>query len=127
VWSDGIDTSQSLGTIGGGSRILNKDGESEYRCHYQFRLGPLHGYALAQTIKRASDDLVRVDEGSLYPALQRMLKAGWLTAAWAVSDRNRQVRLYRLTPRGRKQLERKVNAFERLLAGVLKVMRPAQS
>ena len=56
-----------------------------------------------------------------------MLKAGWLTAAWAVSDRNRQVRLYRLTPRGRKQLERKVNAFERLLAGVLKVMRPAQS
>ena len=54
-----------------------------------------------------------------------MLKAGWLTAAWAVSDRNRQVRLYRLTPRGRKQLERKVNAFERLLAGVLKVMRPA--
>jgi PadR family transcriptional regulator PadR len=91
------------------------------------RLGPLHGYALAQAIKRASDDLVRVDEGALYPALQRMLKAGWLTAAWSVSERNRQVRVYRLTPLGRKQLERKVNAFERLLAGVLKVMRPARS
>ena len=91
------------------------------------RLGPLHGYALAQAIVRASDDLVRVDEGSLYPALQRMLKAGWLTAAWSVSERNRQVRIYRLTPLGRKQLERKVNAFERLLAGVLKVMKEAQS
>jgi PadR family transcriptional regulator, regulatory protein PadR len=91
------------------------------------RLGPLHGYALAQAIVRASDDLVRVDEGSLYPALQRMLKAGWLTAAWSVSERNRQVRIYRLTPLGRKQLERKVNAFERLLAGVLKVMKEAKS
>ena len=91
------------------------------------KLGPLHGYALAQAIKRASDDLVHVDEGSLYPALQRMLKAGWLSAAWSVSERNRQVRVYRLTALGRKQLEHKVNAFERLLAGVLKVLRPAQS
>jgi PadR family transcriptional regulator, regulatory protein PadR len=91
------------------------------------KLAPLHGYALAQTIKRASDDLVHVDEGALYPALQRMLKAGWLTAAWSVSERNRRVRVYRLTPLGRKQLERKVNAFERLLGGVLKVLRPAQS
>ena len=90
------------------------------------RLGPLHGYALAQTIKRTSDDLVHVDEGSLYPALQRMLKAGWLTAAWTLSERNRRVRVYRLTPLGRKQLERKINAFERLLAGVPKVLRPAQ-
>ena len=89
------------------------------------RLGPLHGYALAQTIKRTSDDRVHVDEGSLYPALQRMLKAGWLTAAWTLSERNRRVRVYRLTPLGRKQLERKIDAFERLLAGVLKVLRPA--
>ena len=91
------------------------------------RLRPLHGYALAQAIMRTSDELVRVDEGSLYPALQRMLKAGWLSAAWSVSERNRQVRVYRLTPRGRRQLERKVNAFDRLLAGVLKVMRAAES
>ena len=91
------------------------------------KLGPLHGYALAQAIKRASDDLVHVDEGSLYPALQRMLKAGWLSATWSVSERNRQVRVYRLTALGRQQLEHKVNAFERLLAGVLKVLRPAQS
>ena len=90
------------------------------------RLGPLHGYALAQAIKRASDELVHVDEGSLYPALQRMLKAGWLTSTWSVSERNRQVRVYKLTLLGRRQLERKLTAFERLLAGVLKVLRPAQ-
>lgn len=91
------------------------------------RLGPLHGYALARTIKLASDDLVHVEEGSLYPALQRMLKAGWLTAEWGLSERNREVRVYKLTREGRKQLERKVAAFERLLAGVTKVMRPART
>jgi PadR family transcriptional regulator PadR len=89
------------------------------------RLGPLHGYALAQAIKRASDDLVHVEEGSLYPALQRMLKAGWLTAEWGLSERNREVRVYKLTRDGRKQLERKVAAFERLLTGITKVLRPA--
>ena len=91
------------------------------------RLRALHGYALAQAIKRASDDLVHVEEGSLYPALQRMLKAGWVTAEWGRSERNREVRVYKLTREGRKQLERKVAAFDRLLAGVTKVMRPAQS
>jgi transcriptional regulator len=91
------------------------------------RLRPLHGYALAQSIKRASDELVHVEEGSLYPALQRMLKAGWLTAEWGLSERNREVRVYKLTALGRKQLEKKVNAFERLLAGVLKVMKPVRS
>jgi transcriptional regulator len=91
------------------------------------RRGPLHGYALAQAIKRASDELVHVEEGSLYPALQRMLKAGWLSAEWSLSARNRQVRTYKLTPAGRKQLEQKVTAFERLLAGITKVMRASES
>jgi PadR family transcriptional regulator PadR len=91
------------------------------------RLGPLHGYALAQAIRRASDDLVRVEDGSLYPALQRMLAAGWLAAEWGRSERNRDVRVYRLTAKGRRQLERKVAAFEQLLAGIMKVMRLARS
>lgn len=91
------------------------------------RGGPLHGYALAQAIKQASDELVRVEEGSLYPALQRMLKAGWLTAEWGVSARSREIRIYRLTPAGRKQLERKAAAFERLVAGISKVMRASES
>jgi transcriptional regulator len=91
------------------------------------RLGPLHGYALAQAIRRQSDDLVHVEEGSLYPALQRMLKAGWLAAEWGTSARNRRVRIYRLTTTGRQQLERKVSAFERLLTGITKVLRPHES
>src|SRR6478735_3280866 len=78
------------------------------------RRAPLHGYALAQLIKRSSDDLLQVEEGSLYPALQRMLKSGWLAAEWGVSSTNRRVRVYRITPAGRKQLDRKVSSFERM-------------
>src|SRR5215467_14187775 len=77
------------------------------------RRGPMHGYALAQVIKRASGDLLEIEEGSLYPALQRMLKAGWLTAEWGLSTRNRKVRIYKLTAAGRKQLERQVSSFDR--------------
>src|ERR671923_2754686 len=102
-------------------------GSLEMMILQTLRREPLHGYALAQVIKRNSDDLLQVEEGSLYPALQRMLKAGWLTAEWGVSENNRQVRLYKLTAKGRKQLERKVAAFERMLAGITKVLRLAQS
>src|SRR5919107_5055854 len=90
------------------------------------RRGPMHGYALAQVIKRTSDDLLQVEEGSLYPALQRMLKSGWLAAEWGVSATNRRVRTYRITPTGRKQLERKVSSFERMLEGIARVMRSAE-
>ena len=89
------------------------------------RRGPLHGYALAQLIKRNSEDLLQIEEGSLYPALQRMLKAGWLSAEWGVSQRNRRVRVYKITPSGRKQLDREVSSFERMLNGIARVMRPA--
>ena len=89
------------------------------------RRAPLHGYALAQLIKRSSADLLQIEEGSLYPALQRMLKAGWLSAEWGVSERNRRVRIYKITPAGRKQLDREVSSFERMLDGIARVMRPA--
>jgi transcriptional regulator len=91
------------------------------------RCGPLHGYALAQLIKRTSDELLQVEEGSLYPALQRMLKAGWLAAVWGVSSTNRRVRVYRVTPEGCKQLERQVSSFERMLEGIARVMRSSES
>jgi PadR family transcriptional regulator, regulatory protein PadR len=91
------------------------------------RRGPQHGYALAQEIKGTSGDLLQIEEGSLYPALQRMLKAGWVGAEWGLSARNRKVRVYRITPAGRKQLEREVSSFERMLKGISRVMRPAQS
>ena len=88
---------------------------------------PLHGYALVQTIKRASDDLLQIEEGSLYPALQRLLKEGYVSAEWTVSATNRRVRLYKLTPVGRKHLEREVSRFERMLEGITRVMAPSES
>ncbi|HTQ53478.1 MAG TPA: PadR family transcriptional regulator [Bryobacteraceae bacterium] len=91
------------------------------------RRAPLHGYALAQLIKQSSDDLLQVEEGSLYPALQRMLKAGWVSAEWGVSARNRRVRIYRITSAGRKQLAREVSSFQRMLEGIARVMRPRES
>jgi PadR family transcriptional regulator PadR len=91
------------------------------------RRSPLHGYALAQLIKQSSNDLLPVEEGSLYPALQRMLKAGWVSAAWGLSARNRRVRIYKITPSGRKQLAREVSSFERMLKGIASVMRTNES
>jgi PadR family transcriptional regulator PadR len=91
------------------------------------RRSPMHGYALAELIKRTSDDLLQVEEGSMYPALQRMLKAGWLAAEWGVSAHNRRVRIYKILPAGRKQLEREISSFERMLDGIARVMRPAES
>jgi PadR family transcriptional regulator PadR len=88
---------------------------------------PMHGYALAQLIKRTSADLLQIEEGSLYPALQRLLKAGCVSAEWGLSPQNRRVRVYKITPAGRKQLERNVSSFERMLEGIARVMRPSES
>jgi PadR family transcriptional regulator, regulatory protein PadR len=87
---------------------------------------PLHGYALVQHIKRTSNDLLQIEEGSLYPALQRMLKEGWVKAEWGVSTTNRRVRIYKLTPSGTKHLEREVSNFERMLEGITRVLAPVK-
>jgi PadR family transcriptional regulator PadR len=102
-------------------------GSLEMMILQTLRREPMHGYALAQTIQQASGDLLQVEEGSLYPALLRMLKAGWVSAEWGLSARNRRVRVYRVTPAGRKQLEREVSSFERMLEGIGRVMREAKS
>jgi PadR family transcriptional regulator PadR len=86
---------------------------------------PLHGYGIARDIQRVSDDVLQVEEGSLYPALQRLAIKGWVEAEWGVSDNNRRARLYRLTPAGRKQITEEVADFERLLEAILRVVRPA--
>lgn len=87
---------------------------------------PLHGYALAQEIKRTSDDLLQIEEGSLYPALQRMLKEEWVKAEWGTSSTNRRVRIYKLTPAGVKHLEQELSSFERMLQGVTRVLIPVK-
>jgi PadR family transcriptional regulator PadR len=88
---------------------------------------PLHGYALVQHIKRASNELLQVEEGSLYPALQRMLKEGWLKAHWDVSSTGRRVRIYQITPAGAKHLDREVSSFDRMLEGIRLVLAPEES
>src|SRR5215467_5450404 len=102
-------------------------GSLEMMILQTLRREPMHGYALAETIRQSSDDLLQVEEGTLYPALLRMLKAGWVSSEWGVSKRNRRVRIYRITAAGRKQLEREVSAFERMLEGIARVMKEAQS
>jgi transcriptional regulator len=87
---------------------------------------PLHGYALAQHIKRTSDDLLQIEEGSLYPALQRMLKQGVVKAEWGISTTNRRVRIYKITPTGAKHLEEQVSSFERMLEGITRVLAPVK-
>src|SRR5262249_39737793 len=91
------------------------------------RRQPLHGYALAQDIKRTSRDLLQIEEGSLYPALQRLLKAGFVKADWAISSTNRRVRVYELTGAGAKHLEREVSSFERMLEGITRVLDPRKA
>ena len=82
---------------------------------------------LVQHIKQTSNDLLQVEEGSLYPALQRLLKDGLLRADWEISPSKRRVRTYRITPAGKKRLEREVSAFERMLEGITLVISPARS
>ena len=79
---------------------------------------PSHGYALVQRIKQVSNDMLQVEEGSLYPALQRLLKAKLLKAEWGVSATNRRVRIYQITAAGRKHLAAEVSSFEQMLEGI---------
>src|SRR5579859_6530715 len=88
---------------------------------------PLHGYALAQHIKRTSNDLLQIEEGSLYPALQRLLKEELVKAEWGISTTNRRVRIYKLTATGAKHLQREVSRFERMLDGITRVLAPGES
>ena len=86
---------------------------------------PLHGYGIAQYIRQVSDDVLQVEEGSLYPALQRLQLKGWVTSEWATTENNRRARYYRLTPLGRKQLAAESASFDRLIAAIARVMKPA--
>jgi transcriptional regulator len=89
------------------------------------RIGPMHGYGIAQDIQQISADVLRVEEGSLYPALQRMLIKGWVMAEWKQSENNRRARFYRLTPAGRKQLAAEIAEFEKVIGAIARVIQPA--
>jgi PadR family transcriptional regulator PadR len=87
--------------------------------------GPIHGYAIAQRIHSLSNDLLQVEEGSLYPALQKMLLKGWVKAEWGISETNRKVRFYKLTAAGQKHLQAEIEGFGRVLQGIRAVMSKA--
>jgi len=87
--------------------------------------GPLHGYAIAQRIHVLSLEVLRVEEGSLYPALQRILLKGWVKSEWGTSETNRKVRFYRLTPSGRKQLDAELSDYDRVNEAIRSVLKTA--
>jgi transcriptional regulator len=89
------------------------------------RNSSMHGYAIAQRIRQLSDDVLQVEEGSLYPALQRMLLKGWVTSEWGTSDTGRRVRFYRLTASGRKQLQDQVAQHDLIMQAIQVVLRTA--
>jgi PadR family transcriptional regulator, regulatory protein PadR len=86
------------------------------------RSGELHGYEIANSIQRISNDVLQVEEGSLYPALQRMLIKGWVTAKWGTTAENRRARYYHLTAAGRKQLDVEMSQFKRVMGAITRVI-----
>ena len=90
------------------------------------RLGPLHGQGIATAIERNSEDLFKIDHGSLYPALQRLQQEGWVTASWGTSTNNRKAKFYSLTRAGRKQLQVESSRWERLTRAIWLIMNPAK-
>ncbi len=88
-------------------------------------LGPRHGYGIAQHIQRLSAEALRVEEGSLYPALQRLRVRGFVSAAWKLTPTRRRARYYRLTRAGRRQLEQEMSAFDQMVAALRSVLHPA--
>jgi PadR family transcriptional regulator, regulatory protein PadR len=102
-------------------------GALEIMLLQSLRYQPMHGYALAKHIKQISDDLIQVEEGSLYPALQRMLREGWLEAETGISAKGRPTRIYRITEAGTRHLEKEVVSFERMFAGITRVLSVAKA
>ena len=87
------------------------------------RLGPAHGHAIAKAIQQSSEDVLLIEEGSLYPALHRLLKRGWITFDEGASENNRKAKFYRLTPKGRKQLVVETTKWEKLTRAIARVLR----
>jgi transcriptional regulator len=89
------------------------------------RLGPMHGYGIALHIQQTTEEVLQVEEGSLYPALQRMLIKGWVKAEWRQTENKRRARYYTLTQTGRKQLAAEIREFDRVMAAIRRVIQPA--
>jgi PadR family transcriptional regulator, regulatory protein PadR len=102
-------------------------GALEMMILQSLRIRPMHGYALAKHIKASSDGLLQIEEGSLYPALQRMLKEGWVESKAGISPQNRPVRIFKLTRAGAKHLDQEISSFEKMFNGITRVLTTAES
>src|SRR3981189_1831303 len=89
-------------------------------------LGPAHGHAIAKTIEHNSEDVLQVEQGSLYPALHRLIKRGWISAEEGTSENNRRAKYYRLTSKGRKQLTVETNKWDKVAGAIARILRPAE-
>jgi len=101
-------------------------GALELMILHSLRLKPMHGYGLVKHIRQVSEDLLKIEEGSLYPALQRMLQEGWLECEAGISAKGRPTRIYRLTKTGRKHLEHEIYSFEKMFSGITRVLAVAE-
>jgi transcriptional regulator len=97
-------------------------GALEMMILQSLRRSPMHGYALVKHIQQVSDDLLQIEEGSLYPALQRMLREGWLESETGTSAKGRPTRIYRVTDKGLRHLEEELSSFERMFSGIARVL-----
>ncbi len=102
-------------------------GALEMMILQSLRTQPMHGYGLVKHIKQVSDDLLQIEEGSLYPALQRMLREGWLESEAGISAKGRPTRIYRITNAGLGHLEQEVSSFEKMFAGITRVLAVAKA
>lgn len=110
---------------GDGERIDLLQGTLDLLILRTLRAGPAHGHRIAHSIEETSGDVLRVDHGSLYPALQRLERRGWIAAEWGTSENNRRARYYRLTAAGRKQLGVETSRWEQLSQAIARVLAPA--
>jgi PadR family transcriptional regulator, regulatory protein PadR len=114
-----------MSTRDDGERIELLQGTLDLLILRTLLLGPIHGHAIAKAIERNSEDVLQVEQGSLYPALHRLIRRGWIAAEEGVSENNRRAKFYRLTPKGRKQLAVETTKWEKLARAIAGILRPA--